>query len=254
MTLPTSARFLFYEAEQLGAVSKVATGARRPDQDFGDAVMQLRERGLVPWSWIVDETRTLHDWPMAPTVLDYAAGAIDGARIDPWIGAVRPVILTEARTTAGVFARTFASDYRVATAATNGQAGGFLVTEIAPKLIADTIVLYVGDLDLAGNSIEANTRERLSAHAEREVPWIRVAVTERQGELLRDAGAEPIRKTDRRYTDGRPHEAFEAEALGQEVLSQLVVDALDQLLPEPLGAVLEREAGERAVVLARLGT
>ena len=47
---------MHYEAEQRGVVSKVRTGARRTDQDLGDA---LRERGIIPLDWIVDETRRL---------------------------------------------------------------------------------------------------------------------------------------------------------------------------------------------------
>jgi hypothetical protein len=34
---------------------------RTPGQDISDAVNVLREAGLVPWGWIVDETRTLHN-------------------------------------------------------------------------------------------------------------------------------------------------------------------------------------------------
>jgi hypothetical protein len=32
---------------------------RRADQDVCDAVMRLREIGVVPWDWIVDETRSV---------------------------------------------------------------------------------------------------------------------------------------------------------------------------------------------------
>jgi len=40
----------------------------------------------------------------------------------------------------------------------------------------------------------------------------------------------------------------EAEALGQGTIQQLVRDALDALLPEPLDDVLEREAEQRVRV------
>ena len=64
--LPTSGRFLFYELVQAGVVSKVHTGARRPDQNLLDALTHLREAGLVPWDWIVDETRELTWYRTAP--------------------------------------------------------------------------------------------------------------------------------------------------------------------------------------------
>jgi hypothetical protein len=61
-TLPTNGRFLFYELETLGlAFKKKISGAPRgsmPDaDDVSDALIQLRERGDIPWDDIVDETR-----------------------------------------------------------------------------------------------------------------------------------------------------------------------------------------------------
>ena len=48
-TLPTNARFLFYELVARGIVNKERTGARRPDQDMNDALTDLRESGQIPW-------------------------------------------------------------------------------------------------------------------------------------------------------------------------------------------------------------
>jgi hypothetical protein len=60
--LPTPDRFLFYELVQAGVVDKRPTGERRPDQDVSEASFRLRDMGVVPWSWVVDETRELHAW------------------------------------------------------------------------------------------------------------------------------------------------------------------------------------------------
>ena len=72
--LPTSTRFVFYELEQRGVVSKVRLVARRADQDLTEAVMALREAAVVPWGWIVDETRTLSEWDHARSVAEYLRG------------------------------------------------------------------------------------------------------------------------------------------------------------------------------------
>lgn len=61
--LPTSGRFLFYELVQAAITEKHASGIlkpsakrqRRADQDITQALTQLRESGLIPWSAIVDE-------------------------------------------------------------------------------------------------------------------------------------------------------------------------------------------------------
>ena len=54
-TLPTSARFLYYELVAAGAISKTAAPrtdgkkGRRSDQDPSDTLTDLREHGLIPW-------------------------------------------------------------------------------------------------------------------------------------------------------------------------------------------------------------
>ncbi len=76
----------------------------------------------------------------------------------------------------------------------------------------------------------------------RRLRWERVALTEN-----RSAHRLPvIVKHDRRYKDGRPHEAVETEAIGQRVLIDVLRTWLDARLPEPLTRVLEREERESA--------
>jgi hypothetical protein len=59
-------------------------------------------------------------------------------------------------------------------------------------------------------------------------------------------------KHDRRYKDGKPHEAVETEAISQRVLIELVRARLDKLLPEPLSRVHEREVRQRRQIAAAL--
>jgi hypothetical protein len=237
--LPTSGRFIYYELVQAGIVDKSQTRrtGRGADQDVALALMQLRERGVVPWRWLVDETRTLDAWASAPTVSEFMVGMLPRARLDPWEGSA-PLILTESRSLAGVL-RDLTVEYLVPIAATNGQCGGFLRTEVAPLLGgADRQVLYLGDLDHAGGQIEQNTRSVLVQAA----GWRRLAIT---AEQVAEHGLPSVIKHDRRYNDGHEHEAWETEALSQRVIVGLVRDALDALLPEPLADVLERERQER---------
>ena len=63
------------------------------------------------------------------------------------------------------------------------------------------------------------------------------------------AGAHPRWKEDKRRkkdSPGRWYEAWEAESLGQGTIVRLVREALDDVLPEPLADVLERERVEQA--------
>jgi hypothetical protein len=181
-----------------------------------------------PGEWIVDETRSLGDFTGFDSVEEGVLAYLPGVRLDPRDRAA-PLILTESRSLAGVL-RELVRDYRAQITATNGQCGGFLRTGIAPVLQEGGRVLYLGDLDLAGGHIEANTRAVL----EREVgalAWERLALTEEQVE---DYALPRITKRDHRYKDGRPHDAVETEALSQAVLVEVLRTRLDELLPEPL--------------------
>lgn len=74
-------------------------------------------------------------------------------------------------------------------------------------------------------------------------------LTDEQCVMLRARGVDPIEKKDRRYKDGRPHEAFEVEALGQSLATQIVRDRLEELAPAPLADVLEQEIEQRAAII-----
>jgi hypothetical protein len=157
--IPTNARFLFYELVQRGQLSKHATGARRADQDLLVALTQLRESGQIPWHWIVDETRSLENYTGFASVKDGVITALPQFTLCPWRNRA-PMILTESRSLAGTL-RPIAQQYRCQIAATNGQCGGFLRTDIVPALSPGNVVLYFGDFDLSGGLIENNTRRVL---------------------------------------------------------------------------------------------
>ena len=80
-TLPTSARFLYYELVTLRVISKEKTGKRRPDQNMIDALTDLRERGEIPWDWIVDETRSIEDYTGFPTIKEGALAYLEIIRL-----------------------------------------------------------------------------------------------------------------------------------------------------------------------------
>jgi hypothetical protein len=261
--LPTSGRFLFYEGVQRGWISKAAPEikpgkkmARRAGQDFSDGLRDLRKEGLVGWPALADETRVLEQPFTHATVLAHLLALLDdmheGTRLvlDPWTGRRAPMVLCESRSLMGVL-RQVLRDYRVRFGATNGQAGGFLHVNVAPALEAGDQVLYLGDLDLAGERhIEANTRRVLERQVGR-LAWERLALTRDQ---VRDKHLSPIVKTDGRFKGTRGvHEAFECEALSQATIVQLVRERLDGLLPESLEDVLERQKAEATDLLEELG-
>jgi hypothetical protein len=87
-TVPTTPKFLIYEAVSAAVLSKAATGARRYDQDSSEAITWLREQELVPWGWIVDRTRHIVDHCGWPSVLAATHAMAEAARLAP--GAAGP--------------------------------------------------------------------------------------------------------------------------------------------------------------------
>jgi hypothetical protein len=163
-------------------------------------------------------------------------------RLDPWRGRA-PMILSESRSVAGA-ARNLAQQYATKLSATNGQVGGFLHTDIAPQLKPGDRVLYIGDFDWQGGQIEGNTRAVLERKIGGPLDWERIALTEQQVDGY-DLRRLQIDKPDRRYKPTRYHPAVETEALKQEVIVRIIREQLDAELPEPLTAVLGREAGQQ---------
>jgi hypothetical protein len=253
--ISTNGRFVFYELEQRGDAVKPSPSDSRPNkrrsrgwppggQDVTDALTWLRVQGIVPWWWIKDETRQLVQWAHARSVADYLLDRLPEATISPWGDESPPLILCESRATAGVLQKTV-SPYCCPIAGLSGQVAGFLHVEIAPVLVQRRPVLYLGDLDKAGNDIEENTRRVLEHDLGRSLDWHRLAMTGAQAE-----GIEPIYKQDGR--DKQWREAWEVESLGQRALVELVREELDARLPEPLDHVQEREDEQREAWARRL--
>ena len=215
--------------------------------DLIDALKRLRDEGRVPWEWITDETRTIEDYTGYQTVKQGVLTTLPGIGLNPWHYSP-PLILTESRSLAGVL-RAVASEYRVRIASTNGQVGGFLHTDVAPLLQAADTVGYLGDYDLAGGQIEANTRRVLERKIDGELNWTRIALTAQQVEQY---DLPSIAKRDKRYEDGHPHEAVETEAIGQGLLIEILQAWLERQLPEPLSRVQERETRQRKRLANRL--
>ena len=252
-TIPTNCQFLWYELEQRGVVDKTKRrghpGVKRGmDQDLNEALTWLRKNGHVDWEDIEDETRETYMYPSFPSIRDGLIAEVPWIHLDPWDGDP-PYMITESRSLAGAL-RAVAEEYRVPTAPTNGQTGGFLHNDVAPSLDDYQTVLYLGDADLAGRDIEGNTRRVLEEY--QPLNWERLLITREQLDEVRtrpDGSTytlwdQRIRKIDGRHKgrdccrgnglDGRGagHDAVEAEALTQRTIVDILRTRLDELLEE----------------------
>jgi hypothetical protein len=248
-TIPTTGRFIFYEAVMAGATPKHATGARRADQVVTDALSWLRTAGLVGWHEIADRTRRATDRRGYPSIAEGIDALLDHVPLDPWDGEP-PLVVVESESLAGLY-ESLVDDYRAVLVPVRGQAStGLLFNDVAPFVEAGSVnVLYVGDHDKSGYDIEASARDRLEHFSGQALDWRRVALTAAQVE---EYGLPLVERVDRRERDGRAYLVCETEAMPQAELTRLVTDGLEALLPQPLAGVREREQVERAELRERL--
>jgi len=146
--------------------------------------------------------------------------------------------------------RNIAGRYLTPIASTNGQASGFLHTDVGPLLkrahSKDGVpvrVLYLGDLDLSGGHIEENTRRVLEGYAKLE--WKRIAITETQA---CDRNLPEVEKKDSRFKPARTFPAVETEALKQTEIQRILRRELDEILPQPFEEVRGHEVAQRVLV------
>jgi hypothetical protein len=257
--LPTSNQFIWYELEQAGVVDKNRrrnkpgmAGKKGEDQYLSEAITDLRERAIIPWDWIADETRSLDDYAGRDTILTDALQQVANHRLHFWGDEPAPLLLCESRSLAGVLAGT-ASVYNCSLTSTNGQVGGYLHTKVQKELRDNQRVLFLGDWDGPGADIETNTRKVLAGyhpHLLRPDRWERIALTEAQ---VRTHKLPVIVKKDGRHKarpccaeDGPGHQAVETEALSQSVIVGLVRARLDALLlPDQLPDLLATQRRQR---------
>ena len=244
-TIPTNGRFLFYELEQRGVVTKDAPPGqkRTPRQDLTDALTRLRELGLVPWEWIIDERRDYTAFATAPSVAEYVADSVQYASLDRWPGKPPPLIICESEGVYGVLYN-LAARYACPITFTSGQVRAHLINEVAPRLQVDQQVMYLGHADLSGGQIEDHTQRAPDQHAplwamslcqsQRRVSrsrrrtgtphatlWERLALTQAQVDADERLQRLVIVKTDKRYRPARQFEAVELETIGQRQLVEM---------------------------------
>ena len=272
----TNGRFLFYELEQRGVVTKDALPGqkRTPRQNLTDALTRLRELGLVPWEWIIDERRELTMFATAPSVAEYVARSVEHASLDRWAGKPAPLILCESEGVCGVLYQT-AAQYACPITFTSGQCRAHLINRVAPNLKVGQRVISLVDADLSGGIIEDHSQRVLIEHAPlwatslrqsqlratrsrrrtgtpHTTLWERLALTQAQVDADERLQRLVIQKTDKRFRPPRPYEAVELETIGQRELVDMLRARLDELMPEPLDDVLVRQERQRAEVAEQL--
>jgi hypothetical protein len=200
-------------------------------------LLKAREQGIIPWDWIVDETRSLEKVATWDNPEQYARAVARSYRRDFWNQQpIRVEVWSEKGTVRGVLAPVL-DHYAVGFRVMHGFSGATTINEVARDDDGrELIVLYVGDFDPSGMFMsEVDLPARLAKYEGDHVTLTRIALTVEQLEGLPSFAAATKRK-DPRYkwftANHGPH-CWELDAMDPNDLRDCVERAIIELI-EPV--------------------
>jgi hypothetical protein len=131
--------------------SLIASMARKEMQRVYRLLKEARERGIVPWEWIFDETRSLERVSMWDNPADYARCVAQSYRRDFWNQQpVRCEVWSEKGTVRGVLDPVL-NHYGVGFRVMHGYSSASIVYDVCQGRDGRPLkVLYCGDFDCSG--------------------------------------------------------------------------------------------------------
>jgi hypothetical protein len=161
---------------------------------------EARERGMIPWQWVVDETSELSGSPSWDDPEHYARSVINSYRRDYWTQQLRRVeVWSEKGTVSGILSPVL-DEYGVEFMLCHGFASAGRVKRACLRSARQPLIaLYVGDYDPSGMWMsERDLPERLKEYGGKKVSIRRIALVRSD---LRDLPSFPAsdKETDTRY-------------------------------------------------------
>jgi hypothetical protein len=163
-------------------------------------LLKAREKGYIPWSWIVDEGRELEKVSTWADPAAYAYTVARSYRRDFWDQQpVRILVVSEKGTVRGLL-RPVLDEFAVGFRVVHGFCSGTIVHELSQDNDGrPLIILYVGDFDPSGMFMsEADLPSRFAKYGGSHVDVRRIALTDKQVSGLPSFPATDKRK-DPRY-------------------------------------------------------
>jgi hypothetical protein len=164
---------------KLFAAGLIPSMARNEMQRVYRLLKEARERGDIPWEWIVDETRELERVSTWSNPADYARTVARSYRRDFWDQQPRRVmVVSEKGTVRGVLAPVL-DDFAVGFQVMHGFSSATIVHDISEDDDGrPLIILYVGDFDPSGMFMsEVDLPNRFAKYDGDHVTLKRIALT-----------------------------------------------------------------------------
>jgi hypothetical protein len=231
---PITGRGIGYKLFTAGLIPSMA---RNEMQRVYRLLKEARERGYIPWEWIVDETRALERTPTWDNPVAYARTVARSYRRDFWNQQpVRCEVWSEKGTVRGVL-QPVLDEYAVGFRVMHGFSGATTIHDVAEDDDGrELIVLYVGDFDPSGMFMSAvDLPSRLSEYGGDHTTLRRVALRHHHVTALPSFPATDKRK-DPRYKWFRANygdRCWELDAMDPNDLRECVEAAITELI-EPV--------------------
>jgi hypothetical protein len=225
---PITGRGIGYKLFTAGLIPSMD---RAPMKRVYRLLKEARERGIIPWEWIVDEGRAIEKAATWDDPADYVDAVSRSYRRDHWKQQpVRVEVWSEKGTVRGVLAPVL-DEYGVGFRVLHGFSSATTVYDVSQDYDGrDLIVLYVGDYDPSGLYMsEHDLPGRLIKYGGDHVRLKRVALLGDQVSGLPSFPASD-KKTDTRYacfvsTFG--NRCWELDALDPNELRDIVREAIE---------------------------
>jgi hypothetical protein len=222
---------------------------------------RLRERGTVPFRWVVDNVRQTIKPSSWSGLADFAETVQDAYRKDFWAELPDYVeVIVEKDTIAGKLAAV-TREYDVPLHPIRGYSSTSYAWTIArnwAEINKPITIYYLGDHDPSGRDLERNIREKLARYSERDFAWVRLGVNPDHFDTYQILPLAP-KKKDARYrsfVEKWGERCAEVEAIPATALRAMVREAIESHIPtgawERLRQVEQREQEQWAAFMERL--
>jgi hypothetical protein len=231
---PITGRGIGYKLFTAGLIPSMA---RNEMQRVYRLLKEARERGDIPWEWIVDETRSLERTPTWSNPEHYARCVARSYRRDFWHQQpVRVEVWSEKGTVRGVL-QPVLDQYAVGFRVMHGFGSATSVYDVSQDNDdRELIALYVGDFDPSGLFMsEHDLPDRLEKYDGHHVSLERIALTHEQSRGLPSFPATDKRKDPRFkwFTARHGDRCWELDAMDPNDLRDCVEAAIKELI-EPV--------------------
>lgn len=229
---PITLRGVCYRLFVAGLIDSMET---RNTQKISRLLVLAREEGLIPWHWIVDESRRMEgDEGRFTDLVQYARAVENSYRRDFWAHQLRRVIVISEKATVAGILRPVLDDFGVPFFAAHGFNSATKVYELAQAISADRRIshfLYVGDYDCSGMHMsEVDLPERLERYGATGFELKRIALTAND---VIGLPSFPAKRTDPRhswYVENFGHEAWELDAMDANDLRDRVKEEIESYI------------------------